>query len=101
MSQEKIISFELYETIGVERGPVGLESMFTAIDMLNQSKVEDPEEAWLDTVYELKQNKPPFFYSNDYLGSPKYENGILEKCYKTGMSPQEALDWWRNYKGIK
>lgn len=95
MSQEKIISFELYETIGVERGPVGLESIFCAID---QFKNENPEEEWLDAVYELKQKKPPFFYSNDHLGSPKYENGILERCYKTGMSPQEALDWWRSYK---
>lgn len=63
MSQEKIISFELYETVGIERGPIGFESIFCAID---QFKVESPDEEWLDAVYELKQNEPPFFYSNDH-----------------------------------
>ncbi len=90
MNEEKIMSFEIYETIGVGRGPVGLEPMFRAID-------QKKEELWLDAVYELKQNKSPFFYSNDCLGSPKFENGILEMCYEKGMSPQEALNWWRSY----
>lgn len=97
MDEEKMISFYVYETIGIGCGPVGLEPIFSSIGMLN--KTQDKEELWLDVVYELKQKKPPFFYSNDRLGSPKYENGILERCYAKGMSPQEALDWWRNYNG--
>lgn len=32
LEEEKIISFFAYETIGVGRGPVGLEPLFTAID---------------------------------------------------------------------
>lgn len=55
-------------------------------------------EAWLDAVDEIQHQQSPFFYSNNRLGSPKYENGILEMCYEKGMSPQEALDWWKNYK---
>ena len=48
MSEEKIISFEIYAKIGVGRGPVGLDPMFRAIDALNQSKVEDKVEDKVD-----------------------------------------------------
>jgi hypothetical protein len=35
MSEEKIMLFEVYETISVGRGPVGLEPIFREIDNMN------------------------------------------------------------------
>lgn len=57
--------------------------------------VQQEQEKWLDDVYNIKKSKGPFYYFSDRLGSPKYENGIIELCYDKRMTPQEALNWWR------
>jgi hypothetical protein len=54
-----------------------------------------PLDKWLDEVHRLVKLKSPFHYASNGLGSPKFENGIDKLCYEKGMSPQEALDWWR------
>jgi len=40
-NNEMIVSFEIYETIGVGRGPVGLEPLFRAIDEQNKQDLID------------------------------------------------------------
>ena len=54
------------------------------------------EDKWLDEVDELRRLKPPTHYFNDRLGTPKYDNG-LDNLFKRGLSPQEALDWWKKH----
>lgn len=54
-----------------------------------------PLDKWLDEVHELVKAKDAFCYSSDRLGSPKFGNAIDVLCYEKGMSPREALNWWR------
>ena len=64
---------------------------------------EEPESAgaeklgkWLDQVHDIKsKHKDPTHYYSERLGNPKFENGIDSLCYEKGMSPQQALDWWK------
>jgi hypothetical protein len=51
---------------------------------------------WLDEVNRLRDShSDPHYYNSDRLGTPKFDNGIDKLCFERGMSPQEALDWWR------
>tara|TARA_R100001086_G_scaffold710_1_gene347 strand:- start:526 stop:738 length:213 start_codon:yes stop_codon:yes gene_type:complete len=52
---------------------------------------------WLIESYELRQKKRHCYYCNDYLGTPKYENG-LDVLWKHGYTPLEALEKWERYK---
>lgn len=55
-----------------------------------------PLNEWLDEVHRIKQaHKDPAYYWSKRLGNPKFDNAIDVLCYEKGMSPQEALDWWR------
>ena len=69
---------------------------FTTLERMHHVPYDDGVEYWLDDLYELKQQKPPFYYSHDGFGSPKYENGVLE-LYRRGMMPIEALEHWKEH----
>ena len=49
---------------------------------------------WLEEVDRLRMEED---YFSLILGTPKYDNGI-ERLYYQGMTPQEALIFWRDYQ---
>jgi hypothetical protein len=53
---------------------------------------------WLDEIDRIKSTKEPFYYANEFLGSPKYDNGI-DSFWEQGWSPQGILSVWRMYEG--
>jgi len=54
---------------------------------------------WLDEIDRLRAQKPPLYYANGRLGSPSYDNGI-DRLFERGMSPQEALMFWKRWRGV-
>ena len=51
---------------------------------------------WLDEIDRIKSTKKPHFYTNEFLGSPKYDNGI-DSFWEQGWSPQGILHVWKWY----
>ncbi len=51
---------------------------------------------WLDEIDRIKSTKEPFYYANEFLGSPKYGNGI-DSFWEQGWSPQGILHVWKYY----
>lgn len=54
-------------------------------------------EEWLNEADRIRFVVGGGFYNNPILGTPKFDNGF-DALYKTGMTPQEALVYWRNYQ---
>jgi hypothetical protein len=61
MSEEKIMSFEAYETIGVGRGPVGLEPMFRE-NLIGRSVKRKP----YGRICRVVDQKPGYVKIHDY-----------------------------------
>ena len=51
---------------------------------------------WLDEIDRIKSTKKPHFYTNEFLGSPKYDNKI-DFFWEQGWSPQGILHVWKWY----
>ena len=51
---------------------------------------------WLDEADRIRAQNPGY-YNNDILGTPKFDNGF-DRLYYQGMSPQEALIFWAEYR---
>ena len=52
---------------------------------------------WLDEADRIRFKVGLGYYNNDILGTPKYDNGF-DRLYYQGMTPQEALIFWRAYQ---
>jgi len=53
---------------------------------------------WLDEIDRIKDTKPHFYYSNNLLGGPKWDNGI-DQFWSMGWTPQKILEAWESYEG--
>ena len=52
---------------------------------------------WLAEADRIRFKVGLGYYNNDILGTPKYDNGF-DRLYYQGMTPQEALIFWRAYQ---
>lgn len=95
-SRDKISPLWVADYLGFELCPTVAKTPGAQYDPENYRDLERvPLDEWLDKVHKLVKAKKAFHYASDKLGSPKFDNGIDALCYEKGMSPQEALDWWR------
>ena len=54
-------------------------------------------EEWLNEADRIRFVVGQGFYNNPLLGTPKFDNGF-DRLFKLGLTPQEALIMWRDYR---